>query len=125
GIRNLDGNPLCLPILIAAYQEAGLGEFLSDLSAYFRLLSHSILFLLGGNRALPGVALPDKQIQGQPQSDDQSSGDRASGGKRSLVPPHQFLKSVEAARRTGEDRFIVPMSPNVHRQAVGGFVSAR
>src|SRR5438094_417117 len=86
---------------VPAQCEAGLGEFLSDSSSRLRLLSQSSLFLLGGNRASAGIALPDEQIQRQAKADDQRHSDGAHRGKNRLVPPHQLLEAIEAARRTG------------------------
>src|SRR5438445_12522934 len=109
---------------VSAQEKPGLGELFPKGAAFFRLLPQTGLLLLGGHGALAGMPFLDEQIERQAKPDHQRRGDATLCGKNGLVPPHQLLKSVEAARRTGEDRFIVPMSPNVRRQAVGGFVSA-
>ena len=110
---------------VPAQCEASLGEFLSEPSACFRLLSQPRLFLFGGNRPSAGVPLPEEQEKRQSKANDQGEGDGANRSKNGLVSPHQLLETVEVARRTGEDRFIAQVTLNVHRQAVGRFVAAR
>src|SRR2546430_1685614 len=123
--RNLADDLLRFIKSVPAQQKSGLGELFTKRTAFFRLLSQTSLFLLGGHGALAGMPFLDEQIERQAKADHQSRGHATNRAKNGLVPPHQLLESVETARRTGEDRFIVQVTLNVHPQAVGGLVTAR
>jgi len=62
-----------------------------------------------------------------PAADDHSehkhSRNRCGSGEGQLVPPNQFLKPIRRARWTGEDSFIIEVSLEVAREAVGRFVA--
>ncbi len=59
------------------------------------------------------------------QTNQQHRHDCGGGGEGQLVSLRGFLKTVEPARWSGGDRFVVQMAADVRRQTIGGFVTAR
>src|SRR5438552_1123804 len=111
--RNLADDLLRFIKSLPAQEKSGLRELFTKCTALFRLLPQTALFLLGGHGALASVPFLDEQIERQAKADHQRRGHAANRCKNGLVSPHQLLKSVNAARGTGENRFIVPMPLNI------------
>ena len=59
------------------------------------------------------------------QTEEKRGHDGAGGREANLCRRTSFLKLIESAGRTGGDRLVVEMPLDVHRQAVGRFVTAR
>src|ERR1051326_1884412 len=80
--------------------------------------------LLGGSGTMVGARLFDGLPQRDGQTDHQRRCNAGSGGKDQLVSANEFLKAVEVAGRTGDDRFVLQMPLNVRGQAIGRFAAA-
>jgi hypothetical protein len=64
----------------------------------------------------------DRLPGGDPKPGHEGGCHRCRGSKRELVPPNQFLKPIRRARGPGEDGFVIEVSLDVTREAVGRFV---
>ena len=107
----------------SAQKKTRLAQALPDASALFGLFSHPGLFLFSSDGALASFFFTNEETERRDETQDQGQRDSAACDENSFISADELLETVEFARRTCHDWFIIEVALDIVCETAGCLVT--